>query len=234
MKTQLSVFVFCCLVAFSCKKDPEPNPHIYMGAGVSDIDGNNYKTVVINNQEWMAENLRTTKFCDGSSINEATSIEDLTENTDPRWTYYNFDANHNIPHGKLYNGFVVDAANPCPCGWHVPTVEDWETLIDFLGGSAEAGKKLRFWSQEFNWGISESPSHNLSKFGAYPSGIFHVNASVNIFAFLGMFNQTMFFTSSLKDDNQYFYYSLGSGASSTINKHFISKPNALSIRCIKN
>lgn len=111
---------------------------------VEDIDGNSYETVIIGTQEWMAENLKTTKFSNGDAIDNITNISDFYNAGIPVWTYYaNNDSNNDI-YGKLYNGFVaVDSRNCCPTGWRVPSDADWTQLVDYLGGESVAGTKLR-------------------------------------------------------------------------------------------
>jgi len=89
---------------------------------VKDIDGNEYKTVKIGNQEWMAENLKVTKYRNGESISDC-------------WVYDN-DENNAITYGRLYSwAAVVDSRNIAPLGWHVPTDEEWTELEMYMGMS---------------------------------------------------------------------------------------------------
>jgi uncharacterized protein (TIGR02145 family) len=112
---------------------------------VTDIDGNVYPTVVIGNQEWMAENLRTTKFNDGSDI--STNIEDWGTTPNAAYVVYphtNVDGIDSYEmmvnaYGKLYNWFAVtDPKGLCPAGWKVPSHEDWLELTNFAIESSEA------------------------------------------------------------------------------------------------
>lgn len=113
-------------------------------AQVDDIDGNSYATVIIGTQEWMAENLRTTRFSNGDPIPNITSVNDFYYFGAPAWTYYANNSSNDVIYGKLYNGFVaVDSRNCCPTGWQVPSDADWTTLVDFMGGEALAGTKLK-------------------------------------------------------------------------------------------
>lgn len=97
---------------------------------VSDIDGNSYPVITINNRKWMAENLRTTKFSNGDLIANITSDMQWIQTTIPAWCYPNNDAEKNIPNGKFYNGYTVtDNRNVCPNGWHVPTYGEWVDLL---------------------------------------------------------------------------------------------------------
>jgi uncharacterized protein (TIGR02145 family) len=103
---------------------------------ITDADGNVYKTIQIGTQLWMAENLKTTKYCNGESIpyiNNATQWGNLTTGA---YIYPNNNINLNVIYGKLYNWYVAsDTRNPCPCGWRVPTTDDWVILGRYLGGN---------------------------------------------------------------------------------------------------
>jgi hypothetical protein len=117
------------------------------GPGVKDIDGNNYKTVYIGTQEWMAENLKTSKYSDGTAIPNVIDNNQWSKLTIGAWSYYNNDAVNNTKYGKLYNWYTVNPTtnenkNVCPTGWHVPTDADWTVLTDYLGGNVQAGENM--------------------------------------------------------------------------------------------
>lgn len=108
---------------------------------VSDIDGNVYQTVIIGDQEWMAENLRTTSYADGSSIPHLADDGDWSETTGGAYAVFPHDMVTGIDseeemleaYGALYNWYaVVDDRALCPDGWHVPTDDDWTTLTSYL------------------------------------------------------------------------------------------------------
>lgn len=91
---------------------------------ISDIDGNNYSTVVIGNQCWMAENLKVTKYNDGSDILYPGVDMDLwVNNTEGAYAcWWNDMSNCSTNRGALYNWYAI--SNPkglCPEGWHVAT-----------------------------------------------------------------------------------------------------------------
>jgi len=93
---------------------------------VSDIDGNTYKTVQIGTQVWMAENLKTAKYNDGTMIPEITDNNQWSNFTYSAWCYYDNHSANNAKYGKLYNWYSVSKKNNrnknvCPTGWHVPT-----------------------------------------------------------------------------------------------------------------
>jgi uncharacterized protein (TIGR02145 family) len=143
---------------------------------VTDIDGNIYGSVVIYDQVWMRENLRVSRFNDGTPIPEFNQQKDwgTTSNypTIPAWCWYENDAKNDLVYGKLYNWYTVDSMsngnkNVCPVGWHVPSQAEWNMLIDSLGvtyagpGIKEAGSE--HW-QDPNEGT------NYSGFTALPGG----------------------------------------------------------------
>jgi len=100
---------------------------------VTDIDGNTYPTVQIGNQCWMAGNLRTSTYNDGSAIPNVTGDTAWTQLNSGAWCSHQNDSSYDATYGKLYNWFA--AANPtiCPQGWHVPTDAEWQHLEAALG-----------------------------------------------------------------------------------------------------
>ena len=101
---------------------------------VTDIDGNEYKTVKIGNQIWMAENLKVTRYQNGDDIFNGFSISDWDELTVGAYAEYNGDEKHVNTYGRLYNwNAVADLRNVAPKGWHVPNDEEWKELEMFLG-----------------------------------------------------------------------------------------------------
>lgn len=110
------------------------------GKGVTDIDGNNYKTVVIGNQEWMAENLKVTHFNDGTSIDyPGKDYSAWKKNRTGAYAWYdNNNAQFAEAYGALYNWYAVDnESGLCPSGWRIPTDDDWKQLEMYLGMSYE-------------------------------------------------------------------------------------------------
>lgn len=115
--------------------------------GVKDIDGNQYDTVRIGNQTWMAENLKTKHYRDGSVIpNISTGSAGIYWNNvkTGAMCYYNNDTALYRVYGGLYNQLaVLDAKGLAPVGWHVPSISEWEELSDYLGGKYLAGQQLK-------------------------------------------------------------------------------------------
>ena len=152
----------------SCKKktdDPVPVP-----ATVTDSDGNLYHTLNLGTQTWMVENLRVTHYRNGDPIvysAEDTAWSELT--TGARCTYEH-DTAKGAVYGQLYNWFAVtDPRQICPQGWHVPTDQEWQTLIDFLGGETVAGGKMKE-LDTLHWLSPNTGATNESGFTALPAG----------------------------------------------------------------
>ena len=139
-----------------------------------DIDGNVYQTVVIGNQEWMAENLKVTHYRNGDDILSGYTNNEWGELSTGAFGVYDDDPIHAVTYGNLYNLYAVeDDRGICPEEWHVPTVVDWGQLHDFLvsyvggklkdTGTLQAGDGL--------WNTLNSGATNESGFSALPSGM---------------------------------------------------------------
>ena len=142
--------------------------------GVMDIDGNLYKTVTIGQQEWFAENLKSSKYNDGTIIPNVTDNKEWENNSTGAWCYYNNDSAYNLKYGKLYNWYAVSKTtngnkNVCPTGWHVATDDEWTVLIDYLGGSSVAGGKMKEVGTT-NWNSPNKDATNTSLFSALAGG----------------------------------------------------------------
>jgi len=119
-----------------CGENPvDNNDDNFIWGTMSDSDGNVYKTIKIGNQEWMAENLRVTRYNDGSDIPLVTDGTAWSSLTTPGYCWYNNDATNKAKYGALYNWYTVNPANPkkiAPAGWHVPTDAEWTVLEKYL------------------------------------------------------------------------------------------------------
>ncbi|MBQ7735152.1 MAG: fibrobacter succinogenes major paralogous domain-containing protein [Bacteroidales bacterium] len=113
------------------------------GETVKDADGNEYKTVVIGSQTWMAENLKTTKYANGNSIKNVTGKQEWVDCKSPAYCWYDNNSGNKNEYGALYNWYAINAGNICPKGWHVATDADWNTLENKVGGRDKAAQALR-------------------------------------------------------------------------------------------
>ncbi|HAR20044.1 MAG TPA: hypothetical protein DCR46_05235 [Cytophagales bacterium] len=130
------------------------------------IDGYTYPIVKIGTQTWMAENLRTTKY------NNGTPIPLITNTTAPSTPAMFWNKNDSISsqtnkYGALYNWYAINAGEICPKGWHVPSNDEWTTMINYLG--TNPGLQLKSttgWNMYFN---ASGNGTNSSGFNALPA-----------------------------------------------------------------
>ena len=100
------------------------------------IDGYTYKTVKIGEQEWFAENLKTTVYANGEEIPYSRTDDSWTTQEIGMRCSYDHDEARSAQYGQLYNWYAVDDERGlCPSGWHVPSDEEWQDLEVFLGMS---------------------------------------------------------------------------------------------------
>jgi uncharacterized protein (TIGR02145 family) len=138
---------------------------------VNDIDGNTYNTVLIGSQCFTKENLKTTKYNDGSNIPDETNISPVSDwqnLTSGARTSHAHRVNYVAVYGYLYNAYAVhDSRKLCPLGWSVPTEAEWTTLRTHLGGSSIAGRAMKattLWVHQFQ----SNNEDNSSGFSALP------------------------------------------------------------------
>lgn len=146
-------------VSFVFTQDGRPCPN---AATVTDRDGNVYNTVKIGNQCWMKENLRTTKYADGTSIQQSTGSS-LTDSK--VWRYPNGSSSNKAAYGLLYNWYAAvrqsstsfsNNSNPsgvqgvCPSGWHIPSYAEWTELTNYVSSQS------RYWCGDTSINIAKS------------------------------------------------------------------------------
>jgi uncharacterized protein (TIGR02145 family) len=147
---------------------------------VSDIDGNSYKTIKIGTQEWLAENLKTTRLNDGTAIPLVTDDYKWSQLNTPGYCwYYNDEAVFKNIYGGYYNWYAVNSGKLCPSGWHVPGEDDWKVFKLFLGMPPElingdfsattCGNKIKE-TGTTNWVEGSDDATNESGFTALPGG----------------------------------------------------------------
>ncbi len=135
-------------------------------AGCVDIDGNVYRTIKIGDHWWMAENLKVTHFRNGDPI----TYSGWSTSTSSAYTNYNSDQSNVTVYGRLYNWYAaIDSRKIAPQGWHIPSYDEWQALVDYLGGYAIAGGKLKEMGNA-HWSKPNVDATNTSGFTALPAG----------------------------------------------------------------
>ena len=215
---------------------------------VTDVDGNTYKTVQIGDQCWMRENLRTTKYSDGTAIALGSSTSTSTA--------YRYNPNNNAAHvptyGYLYNWKAVmrnsssSSANPsgvqgvCPAGWHVPSDAEWTQLTDYVssqsqyqcgGTSTSIAKALASttgWrSSSETCAVGNNPSgNNATGFSALPAGRYYGS--------YGNFGGYAYFWSSTEYNSYYAYRRYLSYDYAYVRSYNCDESNGYSVRCLRN
>lgn len=216
-KLALRAAIICLTIILPACSDPAPATPL----------GPTSNEVTIGTQTWMTRNLSVALFRNGDTIPEAKNNEEWVKAASegkPAWCYYKNDQTNNARYGKIYNWFAVnDPRGLAPEGWHVASIDEWNSLIQFLGGEQNAGKRLKAtedWSDPAN-------SDNSSGFWALPSGF----RDDDNFAVPGTF--AMYWTSTEKDSVNARYVVMYTGDTDAPT-YFISKAHGYSVRCIKN
>ena len=127
------------------KKDATPPPPD--SGTVTDVEGNTYKTIKIGAQVWMAENLKVTKYRNGDNVLSVSGQTNWLNLAVPKTpAYCNIDDNvaNTAVYGRVYNyNAATDSRGLAPAGWHLPSREEWLTLLNYLGGQPVAGGKMK-------------------------------------------------------------------------------------------
>jgi uncharacterized protein (TIGR02145 family) len=235
MKTKTTVQV-CSIIAIGlsfvfftgCKKE-DNNDDIL----ISDIDGNEYHTIIIGNQEWMVENLKTTQYNDGTPIPLITESSEWKSMSSPGYCWYeNDDTTYKNTYGALYNWYAVNTDKLCPTGWHVPTEEEWTNLNDSLGGKDVAGGKMKSIGTieigDGEWFSPNTDATNEVGFSALPGGGRYFNGN---FGWMGHYGTCWSSTESSSSSAWSRYVKYNSGS---LSREAYDKKTGYSVRCIRD
>ncbi len=222
---------------------------------VADYDGNLYQTVVIGEQCWMRENLRTRHFSDGTAIEEITSGNTTSTTTPYFYRNYQTSEDYAIVYtwsGYLYNwpavmhGAASSNANPsgvqgiCPVGWHVPSISEWNQMINYVRSDSrywcnnDSRYYIKSLAAKTEWNVynntcyigGEMSSNNATLFSAYPAGHFEGSYSQ-------MKNYADIWSSTETGNNAYYKY-IGYSMREGVGEGNFYKGYGLSVRCVKD
>ncbi len=202
-------------------------------------DGRVYKTVKINNQEWMAENLNVSKYSNGDPISNVQEDEKWGDNRAGAWCYYNNDPVNKEEYGKLYNWHAVNDPRGLPFeGWHIPSDTEWKELEMLLGMSqrdankvgwrgSDEGCKLKETGIE-HWKAPNKCATNESGFNALPGGYRDVSGDFYVTAYSG------YYWSSTEHKPDFIYYRTLYYNNNKIHRKEGYAGDGFSVRCLRN
>lgn len=221
MKTLRLLFIILpgFLLLFSCANGPK-SPKT---GKVKDIDNNVYPTVILGNQEWMADNLKTTKYNDGTPITNVKEDEAWKSSTSGSFCWFKNDTVNKSTYGAYYNWHAVSTSKLCPTGWHVPSDKEWRILTDFLGGDIVAGIEMKY---ESGWS-NKGNGTNSSGFSALPYGYRSAKGPFSSQAL-----SAYYWSSSESSPNA--WYCVLFSKDGTAYKYYGNKESGFSVRCLKN
>ena len=240
------------VIMVSCGQTELPENITYEKSTVTDCEGNEYVTVKIGDQWWMAENLRSTKYDTESAqagktialsgtvvvftpfrvqISATTtsivggvnySINLTAEQRSKIGTLYNWAAALGLDNGQVDTVFVEKQQGICPNGWHIPADEEWTTLINYISTKGDGRYKT-----VTGWFDNNKPEENDAGFAALPAGFAQARNIKN----LGF--SANFVSSTNSDIRGSFCRSL-TYKSEVVERYIEVKSYATSVRCVKN
>ncbi|MEI7596156.1 MAG: fibrobacter succinogenes major paralogous domain-containing protein [Bacteroidota bacterium] len=194
-----------------------------------DIDGNFYNTIKIGNQIWMAENLKTTKYNDGTSIPLVSDFNSWINIAMPGYCWYeNNEAANKATYGALYCWYTVSTSKLCPIGWHVPSDVEWSALTIFLNQNLAGGKLKE--AGTIHWLTPNLNASNISGFTALPGGC---RSSSGYFVDLGSYGYWWGVDANFDSSNEAWARRMGYDFDS-VNRTSLSKKYGMSVRCVKD
>jgi uncharacterized protein (TIGR02145 family) len=221
------------------------------GGIVTDIDGNPYCTVIIGTQTWMAENLKTTKYNDGTPIPKVTDAAEwgslLVRNMDDysisgAYCWYNNDSLYEKDYGKLYNFGAVATSRLCPVGWHVPNTQEWRTLWlpykvlenPITNSYSDCYELMESGMKHWITGLGTNETGFTAMPGGYRSGNEVINEGP---AFVGIGITSLYWSSGgliYGSFANYLCIPVGDGYGKTPMSSMVPASRGLSVRCLKD
>ncbi|MFK7746867.1 MAG: fibrobacter succinogenes major paralogous domain-containing protein [Kordia sp.] len=180
---KLSILCLFALLCVGCASDDDNDgaePTEVPALTVTDADGNVYNTITIGNQTWMLENLKTTKYNDGTPITEWTFGMDWGSllNQEAFYQWANTDDLNNVVdeelpfdhYGAMYNHFAIETGKLAPTGWRIPTEQDFRTLENYLTNNGFNGNVVDALKSNSGWANTTGNGTNASGFNGLPNG----------------------------------------------------------------
>jgi uncharacterized protein (TIGR02145 family) len=234
-----TVFALCCSTYDAKSQTVNTNISESVPETVNDIDGNTYHTVVIGEQVWMQENLRTTKYRNGKLISKNLSNEQWGLNKSGACAVYDNDSIKENAFGLLYNWYaVVNPAGLCPIGWHVPKDTEWNQMVKYLDDYADTTELKRVQSEVVggqlkeigitHWASPNTGATGTANFLGFSGGNKSVDGKCNDVGAYG------YWWTATASSNAEAYGRLLSYFNSNIDRFKTSKNLGFSVRCVRN
>ena len=210
---------------------------------VTDIDGNIYHSVIIGNQTWTVENLKTTKYNDGTAIPNVTNNTTWGNLTTGAYCWYNNSPAYKNVYGALYNWYAVNTGKLAPVGWHVSTDAEWDTLRGYListgynyDNTTIGNKIAKAMAAQTNWSTYRTAGtigcnlslNNSSGFSALPGGFRYYNGD---FEYMGYGGE---WWSSVEGGQSYAYARGLDYERYDLSSYYNYEPGGYSVRLVKN
>lgn len=191
-----------------------------------DYDGNSYEVVRIGNQIWMAENLKSIHYADGTPISGVYAFNDDENNVNDYGRLYTWTA--------IMNGIGSSISNPsgvqgvCPDKWHLPSDSEWMELIDTLGGMSLAGAELKEVGLT-HWFTPNTGATNSSGFTALPGGFRSTDGT-----YTGLGYNVFFWSATEYMGSSYAWYYRMNYDDIEVTRSIFDKTGSFSVRCIRD
>jgi len=196
-----------------------------------------YDSIKIGNQEWMTRNLDVDRFRNGDLIPHIEINEEwikVGENGQPGWCYFDNDPENGIKYGKLYNWFAVnDPRGLAPEGWHVPSDDEWTSLVEYLGGEDIAGHKMKSFEGWEEWEDKYGEIHNGNGDNSSGFNVLPGDGHDSDGKFFDIRNYA-FFWCATEYDNNFAWRRYLSCINGYVGRHYCIKQLGFSVRCLKD
>jgi uncharacterized protein (TIGR02145 family) len=213
-----------------------------------DPENQSYPIVKIGEQWWMAKNLQTTKYMDGTAIPNITDNSSWAGKTTGAYCWINNDAaTYQNLYGALYNWYAVSTGKLCPTGWHVPTDAEWTTLENYLigngynfDGTITGNKIAKSLATQYGWesyhgagtpGNTDYPAYrNKSGFSGLPGGY----RDNGYFTGVGLYNYWWSSTKSTEYPTYYAWFRYIACDYTFVYRNIKYMEEGYSVRCVRD
>jgi uncharacterized protein (TIGR02145 family) len=237
-----AIVILIALFIYQCEKEEKENDFSGdTGTFTDQRDGVKYEWIRIGDQIWMAENLKSTIYADGTPLVDGTGAGNIyDEHSAKYYFWYDDDEKYAETYGALYtwsaamNGAKADTSKSdsiqgvCPDGWHLPGESEWEQLKTYLGGYDQAGKKMKEAGTD-HWEAPNTGATNESGFSALPAGSRNYEGRYN-----GLGTDAYFWSSTISEESTHAVMKMLDNQDGDLGEDALIITYGCSVRCIKD